>query len=82
MHPDDPAAELEVVASSSPMIATLICRVGDRLSSADATRLTQALLHLHEASSGIEALEAIRVERFALLGEDELRDVERLYRGD
>ena len=76
------AADLEVVASSPPMVATLICRVGDRLPSGDAAKLTEALLRLHEAGSGIEALEAIRAARFAPLGEGELHDVERLYRGD
>jgi hypothetical protein len=56
--------ELEVVTSSQPLPASLVCAVGERLDEKDAARLVSALLGLHETESGRELLAALRMTQF------------------
>jgi hypothetical protein len=58
------AAELEVVASSQPLPASLVCAVGERLDEEDAAKLVAALLGLDESESGRELLAALRMTKF------------------
>ena len=73
------AAQLEVVAVSTPMISSLVCAVGDRLPEAREQTLVQALQELDESAGGDELLATIRVVRFEALGERALAGVHRLW---
>lgn len=73
------AADLEVVAISAPMISSLVCAVGDRLSEDRERVLVQALQGLDESGRGNELLATIRIVRFEALGEGELAGVQRLW---
>jgi hypothetical protein len=73
------AAELEVVAVSSPMISSLVCAVDDRLPEAREETLVQALQGLDGSTDGDELLATIQVVRFEALGEGTLAGVQRLW---
>jgi hypothetical protein len=56
--------ELEVVASSPPLPASLVCAVGGRLAEKDSAALLSALLALEETESGRQLLTTLRVKKF------------------
>jgi len=58
------AAELEVVARSSPLPTAIVASVGKRMPPARWTRLEKALLALPGDAQGAEALAGIRMVRF------------------
>jgi hypothetical protein len=73
------AEDLEVVASSQPLIGALLCRVGDRISEADTATLTAALLQLHRSESGRELLAQIRVREFQPIDLEALAGIEVVF---
>jgi len=73
------AGDLEVVASSQPMIGALLCRVGARISEADTATLAAALLQLHESESGRELLAQVRVREFQPLDREALAGIEVVF---
>lgn len=58
------ASQIEVVTRSKALPKSLLCTVGDRISSSDLKAATRALLHLHEKPSGQEVLTSMRMTRF------------------
>jgi len=73
------AAELEVVARSRPLIGSLLCRVGGRLSDATAHELHGAFLALEQRDDGRELLETLRITRFEPLDRRSLATIERVF---
>ena len=73
------AGDLEVVASSRPLIGALLCRVGSRISEPDTATLVAALLQLHRSESGRELLASVRVREFQPLDRKELAGIERAF---
>jgi len=73
------AGDLEVVASSEPMIGALLCRIGDRISEADTATLAAALLQLHRSESGRELLAQVRVREFQPLDREALAGIEVVF---
>lgn len=65
----DFASELEVVVSSTPIGASVVCAVGDRLGNEQTESLTATFLRLHAREGGAEVLEELRLVRFLPLGE-------------
>jgi len=73
------ADELEIVATSEPLIGSLLCRVGDRLESDEAAPLLEALVRLHEEQGTEELLETLRVARFQRLPAAGTGELERAF---
>lgn len=73
------ARELEVVATSAPLPASLVCEVGDRMDAAERDRLRAALLGLNDTEPGREVLASLRLERFAAAPTEELRALVRAF---
>jgi len=67
------ASDLEVVARSAALPASLLCTVGDRLPPRDADRLIEGLKRLHRAPAGAAILESMRMQRFEPVDEASLR---------
>lgn len=61
------ASELEVVATSPPVPAIVVCAVGSSVGTAAATQLLSGLLKLHQTPEGLSALDAVRLARFVPL---------------
>jgi len=57
------APDLEVVARSAALPASVVCTVADRLAAPDADRLVQGLLRLNRSTEGAAALKTMRVLR-------------------
>jgi hypothetical protein len=74
--------DLEIVARSRPLPATLLCGAGDRLDPDIAGRLLEALDHMHSSEPGRAALEGVRVRRFRPLDDKGLADVQAALDGD
>jgi len=60
---------LEVVSRSDPMPASVVCTVSGRLAPDAAKRLADSLIALSQDDAGSELLEALRMRRFAEIGE-------------
>jgi hypothetical protein len=73
------AADLEIVATSAPMVSSVLCEVGDRLPSARREPLIESLLSLESSAAGAEVLTTIRVVRFARLDTEALAGVRRTW---
>jgi hypothetical protein len=73
------AADLEVVATSTPMVSSLLCEVGDRLPDARREALIEALLSMQGSAAGSEVLATIRVVRFETLDTEALAGVRRMW---
>jgi hypothetical protein len=73
----DFASDLEVVARSSPLPASLACRVGDRLDDEPARAWREALLALDDGETGAEILAEMRLVRFEELDRDALAAIEK-----
>lgn len=73
------AQDLELVARSGRLPGGVLCTVGDRLPAAEADAFLQALLRLHQAPAGEEALAGMRLKRFRKLDEKGLDAVRRSY---
>jgi hypothetical protein len=58
------AADLETVARSKPLPASLICTVGNHMPPAEAEALLKALGRLHERPDAVEVLKTMQVKRF------------------
>ena len=58
------AADLEIVARSKPLPASLICTIENHLPSADTEALLKALSRLHERPDAAEVLKTMQVKRF------------------
>ncbi len=58
------AADLEIIARSQPLPATLLCTIGLRRGRNDIDRLVKALLEMHRQPEDAEALMSIRIARF------------------
>ncbi len=59
--------DLEVVAKSKPVPASVLCSVGDRFGAAETAKLTDALLGMSKAPAGTELLTTMRIRRFVPL---------------
>ena len=73
------AKDLETLARSAPLPASLVCRVSARATPDRGKSLTRALLKLHERPSGAAALQAMQLSRFAALDESGLRRAQQAY---
>jgi hypothetical protein len=73
--------ELEVVASSRPLPASLICAVGNRLAKEDSAALVSALLALGETESGRELLATLRMTKFEKLDLSAIEQAELAFDG-
>jgi hypothetical protein len=73
------AKDLETLARSAPMPASVVCRVAARATPDRAKALTRALVKLHERPSGTAALLAMQLSRFGALDEAELRRAQQAY---
>lgn len=65
----DFASELEVVARSPAVGASVVCRIDDRLKDQQTEALQAAFLRLHKREGGAQVLEGLRLARFVPLGE-------------
>jgi hypothetical protein len=74
------AADLEIVARSTPLLSSVVCTVGETVDPADADALLLALTRLDEAPGAVELLETIRVRRFETLEVEALAEAERVFR--
>jgi ABC-type phosphate/phosphonate transport system substrate-binding protein len=72
------AADLEIVARSRPLPAAFVATVGDRLPPARAKALAAAFAPLPATPRGAEALKALRIDRFAPVGEPALASARKL----
>lgn len=75
------ANDLEIVARSGPLPATVVCSVGGRLAQADAERLVSSLIGLHETEGGPDALASMRMVRFEPLDAKALERAESAHAG-
>jgi hypothetical protein len=73
------AAELEVVARSSPLPAVLVATVGDRVAAPRAAAITSALVGLAGRPEGALALANLRLDRFVPLDEAGLAKARRAW---
>jgi hypothetical protein len=73
--------DLEVVASSHPLPASLVCAVGDRLAENDAAKLVRALLGLGETESGRDLLVTLRMTEFHKPDMNAIGQAERAFDG-
>ncbi len=73
------AAELEVVARSSPLPAGVVVTVGKRLGTSRWTALERALLQLPDDAAGAAALAGIRLQGFAPLDPATLAAARKAY---
>jgi hypothetical protein len=78
----DFADELEIVARSDRLPASLVCAVGDGLSAEELAALRRGFLKLPDVDGGAELLESIRIDRFAALDTKTLEALERAYDRD
>lgn len=61
-HPN--ATDLEIVASSKPLPASLLCTVGRKAPAREIEALVRALGSLHERAGGVDVLASMRMRRF------------------
>jgi len=73
------AAELEVVASSPALPASVLSTVGPALGPIDAKRLASGLLAMKNTPEGSAALEAVRLTGFVAVDEIALASARRAY---
>ncbi len=71
------AAELAVVFTSAPHVASLVCAIGDRADQATSASLTEALESFGGTEAQREVLDAMRIQRFRKLEAGALSRVER-----
>ena len=70
------ASDIEVVARSASLPASLLCTVGDRLPARDAGRLIEGLKRLHRTPAGAAILKSIRLLRFEQVDEPSLKSAQ------
>ncbi len=73
------AEDLEVVARSTPMLGTLLCRVAGRHGGPDEASLRKGLLEFGETDEGRTLLKTMRLSGFRELDREALAQLERLY---
>jgi hypothetical protein len=73
------AKDLETLARSAPLPASLFCRVSARGTPERAKALTRVLVKLHERPEGAAALQAMQMSRFSALDEAGLRRAQLSY---
>lgn len=73
------ASDLEVVARSAALPASLLCTVGDRLPARDAGQLIEGLKRLHRNPAGAAILKSMRMMRFEPVDEASLRSARQAF---
>jgi len=73
------AKDLETLARSAALPASVVCRVSARATAERAKTLARALVKLHEKPSGMAALQAMQLDRFGALDEAALRRAQQAY---
>lgn len=73
------APDLDVVASSAPLPAVVLCTVGPSLGPVDSKRLITGLLKMSESPAGSAALDAVRLARFVPADEKALAAARKAY---
>jgi hypothetical protein len=73
------AADLEVVATSEPLPAVVLCTAGSGLTAGDAKTLVAGLLKMHESPEGAAALDAVRLAKFVPLDDPGLQSARNRY---
>jgi hypothetical protein len=74
------AADLEVVATSPPVPAIVVCSVGSKVGPTDTKQLVAGLLKVHETPEGMAALDAVRLAKFVPLDGKGLADARASYK--
>jgi hypothetical protein len=74
------ATDLEIVARSRPLPASVLSIVRDHLAPAEAEGLTKALLRLHETEEGKEVLKTMKMKRFLPVDAKRIEAVQRAFR--
>ncbi len=74
------AKDLEVVARSQPLPASVLSIVRDHIAPAEADGLVQALLRLHETEEGREVLKTMRMKRFLPVDAKRLEAAQRAFK--
>ena len=73
------ASDLEVVARSAALPASLLCTVGDRLPARDAERLIGGLRRLHRTPAGAAILKSMRMLRYEPVDEASLKSARQAF---
>jgi hypothetical protein len=73
------AGDLETVARSAPLAASLVCTVGDRLPAREADRFFKGLLRLNKSGSEVGVLTTMRTRRFEPVDTRSLKAAQESY---
>lgn len=75
------ADDLEIVHQSPPLPVSVVCSIGDRLSSEKKAALFETLVGLSERSEAAEALAGVRLDRFEPVDAAALKRAETAFNG-